>query len=88
MLSKEKRQEIIEEYGVHENDTGSAQVQVALLTARIDQLTDHLENNHQDHDSRRGLMKMVGKRKKFLTYLKNNKIEVYRELIGKLGLRG
>ncbi|GAB6098846.1 30S ribosomal protein S15 [Halanaerocella petrolearia] len=88
MLSQEKKQEIINEYGQHENDTGSSEVQVALLTARIDQLTDHLADNKQDHDSRRGLMKLVGKRKRLLNYLRENDIETYRELIDKLELRG
>lgn len=87
MLSLEKKEEIIKEYGVHENDTGSSEVQIAILTARIKQLTDHLKGHKQDHNSRRGLLKMVGKRRRLLRYLKNNQIETYRELIAKLGIR-
>ncbi len=88
MLSKEKKQEIIEEYQREEGDTGSSEVQIALLTARIKQLTEHLKEHANDYHSRRGLLKMVGKRKKLLNYLKNNDIEIYRNLISKLGLRG
>ncbi len=87
MLSAEKKQEIINEYGIHENDTGSAQVQVALLSARIKELTEHLKENKQDHNSRRGLFKMVGQRRSLLDYLKDSDIESYRELISDLGLR-
>ncbi|GAB6137606.1 30S ribosomal protein S15 [Halanaerobaculum tunisiense] len=88
MLSEAQKQEIIAEYGTHENDTGSSQVQIALLTAEIEELTDHLEDHHQDHDSRRGLMQKVGKRKKLLSYLQKNDVEAYRELIDKLDIRG
>lgn len=88
MLEKEKKQEIIEEYQREEGDTGSSEVQIALLTARINQLTDHLKEHQNDHHSRRGLLKMVGKRKKLLRYLKNNEVERYRDLIEKLGIRG
>jgi len=88
MLSKEKKQEIIKEYQREEEDTGSSEVQVALLTARITQLTDHLKEHSNDYHSRRGLLKMVGKRKRLLKYLKNNDIERYRNLISRLGLRG
>lgn len=88
MLNKEKKQSIIEEYQREEDDTGSPEVQIALLTARIQQLTNHLNNHSNDHHSRRGLLKMVGKRKKLLRYLKNNQIDRYRELIEKLGIRG
>ena len=88
MLPKEKKQEIIEEYQREEGDTGSSEVQVAILTARIGQLTEHLKEHQNDHHSRRGLLKMVGKRKKLLNYLKNNDIERYRDLIDKLGIRG
>lgn len=88
MLSKEEKQEIIEEYQKEEGDTGSSEVQIALLTARISQLTDHLKEHQNDHHSRRGLLKMVGKRKKLLRYLKNNHVERYRELIEKLDIRG
>jgi len=88
MLSKEQKQEIIEEYQREEGDTGSSEVQIALLTARIAELTDHLKEHQNDHHSRRGLLKMVGKRRKLLRYLKNNKIERYRKLIKKLDIRG
>jgi small subunit ribosomal protein S15 len=88
MLSQEKRQEIIDEYAIHENDTGSAQVQVAVLTEKIKQLTEHLKVHKKDFNSRRGLETMVGRRKSLLNYLKNNDVEEYRELIDKLGLKG
>ena len=88
MLEKERKQEIIDEYGQDADDTGSVEVQIALLTERIQKLTDHLEDHPQDHDSRRGMMDMVGKRKRLLNYLSENDIETYRELIDKLGLRG
>ena len=86
-ISKEKVQEVITEFGGTENNSGSTEAQVALLTARISHLTEHLKENKHDHSSRRGLLKMVGQRKRMLTYLKNNDIEKYRELIQKLGLR-
>jgi len=88
MLGKEEKQEIIEKYQREEGDTGSSEVQIALLTARIAQLTDHLKEHQNDHHSRRGLLKMVGKRKKLLRYLKNNDVERYRNLIKKLDIRG
>ncbi len=88
MLSKEKKEEIIEEYQLEEGDTGSSEVQVALLTARIAELTEHLKDHKNDHHSRRGLLKMVGQRRKLLRYLKNNDVLRYRELISKLGIRG
>ena len=81
------KQQIIAEYRTHETDTGSPEVQVALLTARINHLTDHLKTHQKDHHSRRGLFKMVGQRRGLLTYLANNDIEKYRELIAKLGIR-
>ena len=87
MISKEKKQEIIQNYGRSEGDTGSPEVQIALLTTRIQELTAHLQNNHKDHHSRRGLLKMVGHRRRLLAYLKNTDIERYRALIEKLGLR-
>lgn len=87
MISKEKKQAIIAEYGRTEGDTGSPEVQVAILTARIQELTDHLKANPKDHHSRRGLLKMVGKRRNLLGYLKNVDIERYRSLIERLGLR-
>lgn len=88
MLTKEEKQEIISEYQREEGDTGSPEVQIALLTARIGELTDHLKEHKNDHHSRRGLLKMVGRRKKLLNYLKNNDIERYRDLIDRLNIRG
>ncbi len=87
MISKEKKQEIIATYGRTANDTGSPEVQIALLTARINELTEHLKNNQKDHHSRRGLLKMVGQRRGLLEYLKKTDLEGYRSLIAKLGLR-
>ena len=87
MISKEKKQAIIKEYAVHEGDTGSPEVQIAILTDRILSLTEHLKANPHDHHSRRGLQQMVGKRKKFLNYLIKNDIERYRSIIERLGLR-
>ena len=87
MISKEKKQAIIAEYGRSEGDTGSPEVQVAILTARIQELTEHLRVNKKDHHSRRGLLKMVGQRRGMLAYLKKTDIERYRTLIAKLGLR-
>lgn len=81
------KQEIIEKYGRTPNDTGSPEVQVALLTARIELLTEHLKEHKKDHHSRRGLLKMVGKRRALLSYLKKNDIESYRNLIERLGIR-
>jgi small subunit ribosomal protein S15 len=87
MISKEKKAAIMKEYARTEGDTGSPEVQVAVLTARIQELTEHLQNNHKDHHSRRGLLKMVGQRRGLLAYLKKTDIERYRALIEKLGLR-
>ena len=87
MISKEKKKAIIAEYGRSEGDTGSPEVQVAILTARIQELTEHLKVNKKDHHSRRGLLKMVGQRRGMLAYLKKTDIERYRTLIAKLGLR-
>ncbi len=87
MLAKEKKQAIIVEYGRTPGDTGSPEVQVALLTARINELTDHLKLNQKDHHSRRGLLKMVGQRRGLLDYLRKIDIERYRSLIERLGLR-
>ena len=84
MTTKEK---IIKEYGNSENDTGSTEVQVALLTQRINDLTDHLKIHKKDHHTRRGLLMLVGKRKRLLQYLENQDVERYRSLIDKLGLR-
>ena len=87
MISKEKKTAIIKEYARSEGDTGSTEVQVAVLTARIQELTEHLKENPKDHHSRRGLLKMVGQRRGLLGYLKEKDIERYRALIEKLGLR-
>lgn len=87
MISKEKKQEIIAAYGRTPQDTGSPEVQIALLTERITELTEHLKNNRKDHHSRRGLLKMVGQRRNLLEYLKKTNLESYRALIERLGLR-
>ena len=87
MISKEKKQAIIAEYGRCEGDTGSPEVQVAILTARIQELTEHLKENQKDHHSRRGLLMMVGHRRGLLDYLKKTDLEGYRALIEKLGIR-
>lgn len=86
-LSKEMKQEIIEKYQVKEGDTGSPEVQIALLTKRINTLNEHLKINKKDHHSRRGLLKMVGQRRGLLNYLMSKDIERYRDIIGKLGIR-
>lgn len=86
-ITKEKKQEIIEKYGGSEENSGSTEAQIAIFTARINHLTDHLKDNEQDHASRRGLLKMVGKRRRLLNYLKKKDIETYRELISDLGIR-
>jgi len=78
---------IIDEFGLHETDTGSPEVQIALLTEHINHLTDHLRFHKKDHHGRRGLLMMVGKRRRLLTYLRNQDVERYRTLIAKLGLR-
>jgi small subunit ribosomal protein S15 len=77
----------ISEYRLHDSDTGSPEVQVALLTARINQLTEHLKAHKKDHHSRRGLLMLVGRRRRLLDYVRNNDVERYRALIGRLGLR-
>ncbi len=87
MITKEKKASIIEAYGRKPGDTGSPEVQIAILTERIAELTEHLKVNQKDHHSRRGLLKMVGKRRALLAYLKNDDIEAYRNLIARLGLR-
>ncbi len=87
MISNEKKAEIIKEYGLSDGDTGSPEVQVAILTERIRDLTEHLKVNKKDNHSRRGLLKMVGKRRRLLAYLKDKDIERYRSLIERLGLR-
>lgn len=87
MISKERKEEIINEYQREEGDTGSPEVQIALLTARIKELTEHLKEHKNDNHSRRGLLKMVGRRKRMLRYLQDNEVERYRELISSLGIR-
>ena len=87
MLTVEQKQQLIETYRTHEGDTGSPEVQVALLTARISYLTDHLKEHKKDHHSRRGLLKMVGHRRRLLSYLYDIDVERYRALIAKLNLR-
>ena len=86
-FSAEKKKEILAEYGVHENDTGSPEAQVALLTHRITNLTEHLKFHKHDHHSRRGLLLLVGRRRGLLKYLADQDIERYRSLISRLGLR-
>jgi small subunit ribosomal protein S15 len=86
-MTKEQKKQIIEQYRINENDTGSPEVQIALLTFRINNLTEHLKDNKKDHHSRRGLLQMVGQRRGFLNYLMNTDIERYRSIIARLGLR-
>ena len=87
MISKEMKSQIIEKYKRDEKDTGSPEVQIALLTERINELTEHLKVHKKDNHSRRGLLKMVGKRRNLLNYLSKKDINRYREIVGKLGLR-
>jgi small subunit ribosomal protein S15 len=86
-MSAEQKQAIISEYGKDPKDTGSTEVQVALLTARITELTPHFQNHKKDHHSRQGLVRLVNQRRKLLDYLKSKNVERYRELIARLGLR-
>ena len=87
MLTKEEKTALIKQYAVHEGDTGSPEIQIAVLTSRIAYLTEHLKEHKKDHHSRRGLLKMVGHRRRLLTYLRNKDIERYRSIIAKLDLR-
>ncbi|HPO04661.1 MAG TPA: 30S ribosomal protein S15 [Bacillota bacterium] len=87
MIDQTKKAEIINEYMTHEGDTGSPEVQIAILTYRINDLNEHLKIHKKDHHSRRGLLKMVGQRRNMLNYLKNKDVERYRSLIARLGLR-
>ena len=87
MILKEKKNEVIAANRLHETDTGSPEVQIAILTARINELNEHLKVHKKDNHSRRGLLKMVGKRRKLLDYLQNNDIERYRSIVANLGLR-
>ncbi|GIN61573.1 30S ribosomal protein S15 [Robertmurraya siralis] len=86
-ITKERKNELINEFKTHENDTGSPEVQIAVLTEEINNLNDHLRTHKKDHHSRRGLLKMVGRRRNLLTYLRNKDVQRYRELINRLGLR-
>lgn len=86
-ITKERKEELVEKYGGSKDNTGSTEAQIAIFTERINDLTDHLKDHSQDHTSRRGLLKLVGKRRKLLNYLKDNDIERYRELIEELGIR-
>ncbi len=87
-LTQKEKQELISDYQIHETDTGSADLQIAMLTKRINQLTTHLKANNKDHSSRRGLLKMIGRRKRLLNYLKTEDGDRYKNLISKLGIRG
>ena len=87
MMRKEEKTAIIEQYATHPGDTGSPEVQIAVLTSRINTLTEHLKQNKKDFHSRRGLQKMIGHRRNLLNYLQNNDIERYRAIVSKLGLR-
>ncbi|MDI6826942.1 MAG: 30S ribosomal protein S15 [Armatimonadota bacterium] len=87
VLQKEEKTAIIDQFRLHEGDTGSAEVQIALLSARINQLTEHLKQHKKDHHSRRGLLMMVGQRRRLLNYLSKKDIERYRSIVARLGLR-
>lgn len=87
VLVKEDKKKVIDKFKTHENDTGSSEVQVAILTKKINNLNEHLKANKKDHHSRRGLIIMVGKRKRLLEYLKNNDVNKYKKIIEELGLR-
>ena len=87
MITQERKNDIIDTYGNHENDTGTPEVQIAIFTERIDHLTDHLNDHPQDHSTRRGLLQLVAKRRRLLDYLQENEIERYRSIIDDLGLR-
>ena len=86
-MDKEKKTAVISDFAVHEGDTGSAEVQIALLTNRITELAEHLKTHKHDHHSRRGLMKLIGQRKRLLIYVNNKDVNRYRAIIAKLGLR-
>ncbi|HEU19464.1 MAG TPA: 30S ribosomal protein S15 [Deltaproteobacteria bacterium] len=87
MLDEERKKEVIDNFKLHENDTGSPEVQIALLSARIQYLTEHFKIHKKDHHSRRGLLKLVGRRRKLLDYLKNKEVERYRTIIQRLEIR-
>jgi small subunit ribosomal protein S15 len=86
-LTSERKRELAAEYGANEHDTGNVRVQIAQLTERINQLTEHLREHKRDHHSRRGLLMLVGSRRRFLNYLQRNDLDAYRELVKSLGLR-
>jgi small subunit ribosomal protein S15 len=86
-ITQDKKNEIIESYRLHEKDTGSPEVQIAILSERINNLTEHFKTHKKDHHSRRGLLKLVGQRRRLLNYLKDNELERYKEVVTKLGLR-
>ena len=86
-ITEEKKQEIIENYRLHEKDTGSPEVQIAILSERINNLPEHVKTHKKDHHSRRGLLKLVGQRRRLLNYLKDNELERYSQVVSRLGLR-
>ena len=86
-LTQKHKQELMSEYQIHQTDTGSADLQIAMLTERINQLTNHLKTNKKDHSSRRGLLKMIGRRKRLLAYIQNGDPQRYQKLIARLGIR-
>ena len=87
-LDTAEKQKLIETHQIHSTDTGSVEIQIAMLSERISKLSDHLQNNSHDYASRQGLLKMIGKRKRMLLYVKNKNVKTYLELIKKLGIRG
>lgn len=87
-LTQERKHQLITDYQVHETDTGSAEVQIAMLTERINRLSEHLKTNQKDHSSRRGLLKLIGQRKRLLSYINKQDKQRYQALIGRLGIRG
>jgi small subunit ribosomal protein S15 len=87
-LTQERKHQLITDYQVHETDTGSAEVQIAMLTERINRLSEHLKGNQKDHSSRRGLLKLIGQRKRLLSYINQQDRQRYQALIGRLGIRG
>ena len=88
MINLKNKQEIIKKYGKNEKDTGSAEVQVAMMSQKINELTEHLKDNAKDFSTKRGLLMLVGRRKRFLSYIKSKNIDEYRALVKKLGIRG
>jgi len=87
-LTQQRKQELISEYQVHDTDTGSTEVQVAMLTDRISRLSEHLRSNQKDHSSRRGLLKLIGQRKRLLSFLQKEDKQKYQNLVARLGIRG